>query len=386
MNQDETKLFFNILRTAISGNLLKDEEIKAYSSDKLPELIKTASKHDISHLLVFGLKQNKLIPVESTEIENHIYKAVYRYELLQYEYKTIRDLFEERKIKFIPLKGAVIRGYYPEPWMRTSCDIDILVPIEEIEKAESILVEKYGYKHHRKGGHDISLFSISGVHLELHYNLIDDDKSSVIPKTLNDVWNSAVLQNGFNYLYEMPDDVFYLYHIAHMAKHFACGGCGIRPFIDLWILDGFQNADKEKRDSLLASCNLLKFANSVRKLSSVWFGDSSHDLVTKQMEEYTLCGGLYGNTANRIMIDHQRKGGRIKYAFSKIFIPYSVIKYQYPILQKHKWLTPFMQVRRWFRIIFCGHLKRVIKELRFSNTISKEEATTTKTFLKNIGL
>lgn len=386
MNQDETKLFFNILRTAISGNLLKDEEIKAYSSDKLPELIKTASKHDISHLLVFGLKQNKLIPVESTEIENHIYKAVYRYELLQYEYKTIRDIFEERKIKFIPLKGAVIRGYYPEPWMRTSCDIDILVPIEEIEKAESILVEKYGYKRHRKGGHDISLFSISGVHLELHYNLIDDDKSSVIPKTLNDVWNSAVLQNGFNYLYEMPDDVFYLYHIAHMAKHFACGGCGIRPFIDLWILDGFQNADKEKRDSLLASCNLLKFANSVRKLSSVWFGDSSHDLVTKQMEEYTLCGGLYGNTANRIMIDHQRKGGRIKYAFSKIFIPYSVIKYQYPILQKHKWLTPFMQVRRWFRIIFCGHLKRVIKELRFSNTISKEEATTTKTFLKNIGL
>ena len=35
------------------------------------------------------------------------------------------------QIPFLPLKGSVIRQYYPEPWMRTSCDIDILVDFEK---------------------------------------------------------------------------------------------------------------------------------------------------------------------------------------------------------------------------------------------------------------
>ncbi|MBO4954226.1 MAG: nucleotidyltransferase family protein, partial [Clostridia bacterium] len=36
-------------------------------------------------------------------------------------------------IDFMPLKGAVIRQYYPEPWMRTSCDIDIHVKKDRLE-------------------------------------------------------------------------------------------------------------------------------------------------------------------------------------------------------------------------------------------------------------
>jgi hypothetical protein len=184
----------------------------------------------------------------------------------------------------------------------------------------------------------------------------------------------------------MPDEMFYFYHIAHMAKHFEGGGCGIRPLIDLWILDNLDSADHHRRDELLARGDLLKFANSARKLSRVWFGGEEHDPVSLQMQDFILTGGVYGSSQNRIAVQQQKKGGRVKYALSKIFLPYDVIKFHYPVLQKHRCLTPLMQVRRWCKLIFCGHLKRSAKELQYNNSITDTEAKNIQNFLHNIGL
>lgn len=184
----------------------------------------------------------------------------------------------------------------------------------------------------------------------------------------------------------MPGELYYFYHIAHMAKHFENGGCGIRPFIDLYILDNAQGVDIAKRNILLEEGQLLKFANAARKLSRIWFSNDQYDFISKQMEDYILRGGVYGNNENRIIVQQQKKGGRIKYALSKIFIPYEIIKYHYPVLQKHRWMTPIMEVCRWCKLVFCGHLRRTTKELRYNAGISSTDAANMQTFLKNIGL
>ena len=58
------------------------------------------------------------------------------------------------------------------------------------------------------------------------------------------------------------------------------GGCGIRPFIDLLILDNLQEVDNKKRDNLLKQGNLLKFANasprSARRLFTFLLGPLMH--------------------------------------------------------------------------------------------------------------
>ena len=154
----------------------------------------------------------------------------------------------------------------------------------------------------------------------------------------------------------------------------------------MWILDSVQNSKKEAIDELLAQGQLLKFAESARKLSRIWFNNEQYDSVSKQMEDYIIRGGVYGNAENRIMVHQQRKGGRIKYALSKIFVPYDTIKFHYPILQKHRWLTPVMEVRRWCKLVFCGHLRRSVKDLKYSNNLTADEAITTQKFLSDIGL
>lgn len=386
MDQRTIQILFALLRSAIFGTKLTERERKNYSADMLKDLLIISTKHDVVHLLVLGLKKNELIPEEHIEIEKSILKAVYRYERLQYEYEKLCETLEKAHIAFLPLKGSVIRKYYPEAWMRTSCDIDILVHEDDIEQAKSVLVDELGYTSHRKGSHDVSLFSPTNNHVELHFDLVEDGVANESSNVLKNVWDVSIVREGFGSWYEMPDELYYFYHIAHMAKHFENGGCGIRSFIDLRILDNMQDTNIDKRNSLLEKGKLLKFANAARKLSLVWLNNEEYDSVSKQMEDYILRGGVYGNNENRVMVQQQQKGGRFKYALSKIFIPYDVIKFHYPILRKHRWLTPVMEVRRWCKLIFCGHLKRTTKELKYNSSVSDVNATNTRKFLNNIGL
>lgn len=388
MDTELKKLFFTLLRSAIRGEVLTNEKKALYNNEKLPQLAILAKKHDVLHLLARGLLKNKLVNDEDLlkKLENSILKAVYRQETQAYELTRVCEALEKAQIPFIPLKGSILRKYYPEPWMRTSCDIDILVHEQHAEKAKSVFVDEYGYAYNGKGSHDISIFSPANIHIELHYDLIEEGMINNSFEVLKNVWNISKVKDGYNFWHAMPDEIFYFYHIAHMAKHFENGGCGIRPLIDLWILDAVAEADNEKRDDLLRRGELLNFANTMRKLSRIWFDGEKYDEISAQVEKFILHGGVYGTSDNRIIIQQQKEGGKLKYLLSKIFLPYEKIKFHYPVLEKHKWLTPFMEVRRWCKLIFCGHLKRTAKEINYNQNVTSEELLNMQKFLKDVGL
>lgn len=391
MRNNMNKLLFSLLRSAITNKPITEDEKSQYSNEILVKCLQVADKHDIAHIVNQGIQQNGMAEliqekVMSDKFAKVALMAIYRYKRLDYELDVICNALEKAQIPFLPLKGSILRDYYPEPWMRTSCDIDVLIPEKYIEDVITLFTEKYQFRLDIKGSHDVPMFSSRGIHVEFHYHLVEKGLANEAESILKDVWNVVVPKKGHRYHYQMPDDLFYFYHIAHMAKHFENGGCGIRPFIDLWILDRLKGVDYEKRDELLAKGNLLQFAQVARKLSKVWFENAEMDALSQQMEDYILTGGVYGSSENRITVQQQKKGGSFKYVLSRIFIPYDTIKFYYPILQKHRWLTPIMEVRRWGKLIFRGHLKRAAKELRYNKDIQKEEAQTTKQFLQEIGL
>lgn len=386
MNKRTKMMLFALIKSAICGNQLSDKEKEMYSAEMLPQMMKIAKHHDVIHLLTLGLKKNNLLDGDGQELEKAVFLANYRYEQMNFELVKLCEALEKAQTPFILLKGSVIREYYPEPWMRTSCDIDVLVHEDDLQKATDYLINNLGYKFNHKFTHDVSLFTKSGYHIELHYSLMEDEPIKSSAAVLNDVWDFVSKCNGYECRYELPDAVFYFYHIAHMAKHFENGGCGIRPFIDLWILENIQEGNKEKRDELLHQGDLLEFTEAARKLSRIWFGNEGYDSVTEQMEDYILRGGVYGNNENRIIVQQQKSGGRFKYLLSKFFLPYEMLKFYYPILEKHRWLTPIMQVRRWCRLILGGQLMRTTKELHYNSNITNTEAENMQNFLRSIGL
>lgn len=387
MKEDTNYILFSILRSVLQENPMSHSDQQMVTKDILPELMEISFQHDIAHLVALGLLNNKLADEKTKQqLQKATFKAVYRYEKLNYERNAVCTALENAKIPFIPLKGSVLQKYYPEPWMRTSCDIDILIHHEDLEKAIQYLTDHLEYAEQGHGSHDVSLFSPSGVHLELHFDLVEDGRANSAKTILNHVWNFAKQRNDFSYFYEMTDEMFYFYHIAHMAKHFETGGCGIRPFIDLWILDKIEGIDQEKRNTLLSQGELLQFAEIVRNLSEIWFGTRCHNSITEKTEKYIIYGGVYGNVENQVKVQQLKKGGKCRYALSKVLLSSKDIKKIYPISEQHRWMVPFMQIRRWLDVMIRGISPGTKRALKSNWDTSNTQAADMKTFLDEIGL
>lgn len=381
-------MLFSLLGAEVCGNAVAEDACGSLSVEVLDDIYVISRKHDLAHIVGQALSRLGALGEDkvSQKFKETAMQAVQRYVRMNHTYGQLCHAFESAHIPFIPLKGAVIRNHYPEPWMRTSCDIDILVHEEDLKQAIKVLVSELGYRNEGRGYHDVSLFSPTNVHLELHFTLVDEARFAAAQAIVADVWRyiSPVKENSMQM--QMPDKMYYFYHILHMANHFYSGGCGIRPFIDLWILNHKIDHDLQEREQLLRKGGVLTFARAAQLLSEVWFSGEAHTELTRKLEAFILYGGVYGNMENMAAVQQVKKGGRIQSILYKILQPYSLLKGHYPILQKHKWLLPFCQVARWFRLLSAHRWKRSLHELKTNAKISQEKISSATDLLKALGL
>ena len=374
---DTVAVLVALIRGVICGETIGEQVKTACTPEMLEDVYVLADKHDLAHLV--GQAVSKLGLPDSEPLKKCKQAAMVafvRYMRLNQEYVQICNILEAAQIPFLPLKGAVLRDYYPEPWMRTSCDIDILVHEEQADAAMQELVDKLGYRFVEKTQHDISLFSAGGLHFELHYTVMEDTKVLGSQAVLDHFWEYAALCPGKQFQYQVSDDMFYFYHIAHMAKHVENGGCGIRTFLDLWILEHVVPHDREKREALLVQGGMQKLAAAAQGLAEKWFSNTQPDAMSQQFECFVLEGGVFGTQKNYIAMHQTKSGGKWKYALSRIFLPYHIIKLHYPILEKHRWLTFAFQPVRWMKLLFTGGVKRSVRELQTNANISTKEVST----------
>lgn len=367
---------FVLLRYEICGVALSDAQKAGIVPEILPNLYGLAKTHDLVHLVADALLKNGLIEKDSPAeqaFSKQMQTAIFRYEQLQYELERICEALEEAQVPYMPLKGAVLRAYYPEPWMRTSCDIDIFVQKSDLERATIAVEKKLGYHNDGKTPHDMQMISPFGVHLELHYDLIEDDVHPAVNKVLSGIWATATPIREGAYGRKMSDEFFYFYHIAHMMKHFTIGGCGVRPFIDLWIIEKRFVIDEEKLQALFTTAGIKVFAESAKTLCEVWLEQKEPTHVCVEMGNYILSGGVYGNTENKAMMQTNQGKSKFKYICFCLFLPYKQMCRTFPVLVKHKWLLPFCWVVRWVKILFRGITPQTKSTIKKYSTIQEEK-------------
>lgn len=383
-------VLFALLRAEICTQQLGEEYKTALTTQMIEAVYTLAKKHDLAHLVGQTLGRLHLLKEDevSRKLKQAAMQAMQRYVWQDREYNRLCKTLEEAEIPFIPLKGSVLRPYYPEAWMRTSSDIDVLVKETALEEAKEVLESKLQYTAGERGDHDIAMCSPSRVMVELHYDTIQqryaaDDWRRI----LAGIWEDAVPKEGCRYHCRMSDAMFYYYHMAHMAKHFGNGGCGIRPVMDIWIMNHKMEFDRQKRETLLKEGGLYPFARSMEQLCDVWFSGKTADGMTQQVISYILTGGVYGNTENRAAFGQAKTGGKLRYILlQRVFMPYDFLKAEYPILKKHKWLTPVYQVVRWFRMIFSGQAKDKFRELKANSAASKKDVASLGKLMDHLGL
>ena len=378
-------LLIALVRNAIKGEALDFSAVReSLSAQQLATLFKVSKKHDVAHLVSYSLEKNGF-SLDCDAWQSFLKEreqATLRYEMMQADLNEISACLENNQIDYIPLKGAVVRRYYPEPWMRTSCDIDVLVRETDFDKAVNALVKDCMYTTDGKRAyHDISLYSPFGMHLELHHSIMENEPK--FDALLSRVWSfsSEAVAGGHKYL--QSNEFLMLHLVAHAAYHFSCGGCGLRSVLDIWLLKNSLVLDNSQLKALLEEACLSRFYNAISDLGEYWFGKGNAEGL-EEIEKYILLGGAYGSGKQASSTRLAKKGGRFRYFWSRIFLPYESLAILYPVIKHHKILTPFCQIARWFGAIFKGNkVKREIKNVVGTN---KEQAEKTRKLLDSLGL
>lgn len=365
-------LFFAAIRYELTGQAIDPSLADGLSEASIGSLIELSQTHDLSHIVYRSLSACGLWPKEDAHtaaMERTVHMAQYRYLLMESTLGALRSALTAAAIDFVPLKGSVLRHLYPHPYLRVSCDIDLLVRPTDIDRACDVLSHTLGFERRGASSHDISFFTAENVHVELHFSLVE---------TANPQPSDAVLSRIFDFAFgescekQLTPEAFYLYHVAHMAKHVMDGGCGVRPFLDMYVLRSVSR-DASACETLLSEASLTTFADVCERLTDVWLQGATHDDATRSLAAYLLSGGVYGTLENSVRLSKVRRGGRLRFLLSKMFLPYRVLARDYPVLRRHPYLFPLMQVVRWFRLVFSKDKKRVLDTVRHSRTTEADE-------------
>ena len=378
------KLLAAELGSSVSVTPEEKEDIRA----SLGDIYRYSKRNDIAHFVGYTLVKNKLLSATDEsfeEFETEQFMAIMRRERQDFELARICDVLESAGIDFIPLKGAILKSVYPEAWMRTSCDIDILVKEEDLAAARKCMLDTLKYKKGNDSLHDESFDCGGSVHVELHFALMEEGSANDADRIMQDVWSHTKNAPDKKHHKLMSDEMFYYYHVAHIAKHFEEGGIGVRHFLDLYLLDR-DTSNVEKREELLIRGGLGVFGSVARKLAHGWFGGVELDMLARRAEAFVVNCGTYGSRKNAILLAKEKRGGGKKYILSRIFMPYDAIKYSYPILKRHKWLLPFYQIVRWFKLLSFKRAKSAAREIKATQKLSDTEFKALKALMRDVGL
>ncbi len=374
LNEDmkTSQLLIHILKTEVQGLPLDDSVKSQLSEEMLADLFALAQKHDLAQLVLDCIEKNKIelsAPLQE-KYGSQKKLAIYRFIKLEYQQEEAFDLLKKHEICFMPLKGSLIRSFYPEGWMRPSCDIDIFVKKEDVERTVSLFESELGFTAMERGVHDIALVSPSDVHLELHFDLTDGN--SKYECLFADLWREEFREDD-SCKYVMDNTLMGVYHIIHMVQHFRYGGCGIRPVLDLSLI--MPHFPMERIICILETVGLKTFALSAAKLAQVWFGEAEHDEVTLRLEEFIFSSGLYGTDSNKVAVGSIKEKNKFKYVLDRIFLPYQKLKNYYPKLQKYPFLLPYYEIKRIFRLLSPQRRRSAVNEMKaFSIADSQKQS------------
>ncbi len=382
----EITVLFAMLRCGLLDEM-PDAEVQRYASENAELLYKMSRHHDLAHVMYYAFKKCNIAISDEKAAYKYLKQhamSVMRYENLNLAQSKIYELFENEKIPFVPLKGSVVRNLYAEPWMRTSCDIDILVHDEDLERARKALVEKLGYTTDgKKDFHDISLYSDTNVHLELHFNIKENMDN--VDGVLSRVWEYARPNEKGAYEYRLSNEFLLFHTVSHIAFHVITGGCGIKCFFDLYLLEKEIEINRKEFFEWLEECKLKTFYDAVLKLSKIWFSDEKHDETTLVLQKYLLNGGIYGTKMNALAANSEKKSV-ISYILRRIFMPYEQLCITYPFLKGKKILLPFYQVRRWVRILKKRRYKNASNEIEANKSVAQNDIDEYSMLIKKLNL
>ncbi|MFY0803772.1 nucleotidyltransferase family protein [Peribacillus frigoritolerans] len=239
----ELKLLLEILKMEDYDSicLVKKE---SYIDIDWDEFLQLAWHHRVYPLIYSKLKKaddNRIPPYVIKTLYKEFKKNTLQMLHLSGEMEKVSELFTENQIRLLYLKGpAIASDIYGDISLRTSKDLDILISITDLKRAEELLLS-IGYEKEVdpnvdpnflnewkwRSHHVVYFHPQKNIQLEIHWRLQPLPHKE--PK-YNELWERKRISNLTSYpVYFLGKEDLLLYLISHGARH---GWFRLR-----WLLD-----------------------------------------------------------------------------------------------------------------------------------------------------
>ncbi len=375
--KSEQKYLLNLISYYLFNDSF-DASSYSFETFDLPYLKRIIKEQKMEGLIFCALEklQDKNSLYES--LKNRFIQLVMIAANQENEYQQIQKIFEDNQIDYVPLKGSVMKYYYPVSESRLMGDIDILIPYEKRSEVHRLLLD-YGYSNQDdnqlSAHHEIFEHGKYG-HFEIHFRLLDEESSA------RDYLDEIVWNETDNHKFSHEFNL--VYQLAHYANHFSHGGASFKSLIDIALLIQKETLNKDKLYDLLNQTHQLAFYNHIVQLIEYIFPIQTicfqKDLNEKQMDQlihFIYCCGDFGFGEDNDF-DYQRtlhdfskqkkvtKASKLKYIIAQVCLPYRKFKEISKVIRYCPILLPFGWIVRLIKYSFKyrGRVKDKLKSIQ----------------------
>ena len=380
---------FLIYLMACSLQGTKPEEALLANID-MEALLRLAKAHSVSAMVCMALEQTDAFQhaAETTRLKwlDSKNKAVRKNMLLDAERHQLEKEFAEHGIWYMPLKGSILKDWYPKFGMREMADNDILFDAAGRKQVREIFQNRsYKTVSFRKGNHDV--YEKAPIYnFEMHVSLFHGTYKELTEQYEN-VKERLLPVDGTAYQFAFTPEDFYVFALAHAHKHYSHSGTGVRTLADIYVLDRHLGdiMDRDKVEQKLTQLGIAEYEQHSRVLAEKLFSavrplaETELTEDEKEMLLYYCDATTYGTVdtcVNNRLLELQEYSEditlrtKLKYCCVRLFPGREFCKYAYPFVYKHPWTLPFFWV---WRIVYrsIASKKNVQQELKALKAVSR---------------
>lgn len=330
-----------------------------------------AQRHSVAALVCMALEKTDAFEQADPAVKklwlDAKNNAVRKNMLLDAERQVLMNEMENAGIWHVPLKGSILKDWYPQYGMREMSDIDILFDKTKREQVKDIFL-RHGYSVHvfHVGNHDVYL-KPPVYNFEMHVTLFGEKKYKELTAKYRGIEQKLIPDDNKKFCLHFTPEDFYVYTIVHAYKHYSYNGTGIRTLVDIYVMNRTigltMDWDYVKKE--VQFFGIEAFEKVSRELAEKIFSDipiSQISLTAKEKSMFLYCMrvGTYGSSEkqlNRYLHSLQADQKPItdftkfKYCMARLFPGREWCKNNYPVVYRHPILLPFFWIWRWIKRI-----------------------------------
>lgn len=311
--------------------------------ESLPKTLALAKRHSVLNMIAEDALKADLPEQVRAKLLSYYAEFLRQQESLAYAAEILFAKLEEKNIPYMPLKGYYLKKLYPDPLLRSCCDLDVWFDPARTQEVKK-LMDELGFEL-KSSGENHMFHTLGTASVEMHYSL---GKVPSCPDYYDDVLPRLKHVSGS--LYNFTDEDFYIFVIVHLYKHFKSGGTGIRSVADVYLYNEKKTLEREYLQREFEKLQLVTFEEKLRALSFRWFGGGELP-ENDPLADYILSSGVYGTVKNAT-VNGAAKHGKRGYFFKRAFPEVATMKKIFPVLEKCILLLPFCYMWRLIKAIF----------------------------------